>query len=73
MAAHNRMSDVADPLDPFQAGLKGLVQSDVDILVDCRGDEKPAMVPVVGGEIGAAPAQCDAQRTADDDHREAPW
>jgi len=42
--------------------LKGFVQGYVDIFVDCRGDEKPAMVTVVGGEVGAATTQCDAQR-----------
>src|SRR4029077_13506011 len=78
--AHNRMSDVAGSLDPLKLGifddvtrLKGIVQGDVDIFVDCRGDEKPAMVPVVGGEVGAATAQGDAQRTANNDHPQAPW
>jgi hypothetical protein len=39
------VSDVPDPLDPFQlgilddvTGLKTLVDSDVDIFIDCRAD-----------------------------------
>ena len=67
--AYDRMLDVVGSLDSFElgifddiAGLKGFVQGYVDIFVDCRGDEKPAMVTVVGGEVGAATTQCDAQR-----------
>src|SRR6266404_7188391 len=76
-SAHDRMSDVAGALDPLQLGifddvtrLKGVVQGDVDIFVDCRRDEKTAMVSVVGGEVSAATAQGDTQWTTDDDHRE---
>ena len=57
------MSDFARPLDPFQfgifynvTGLKGLVQSNVDVLVDCCGYQKPAVVPIVGRKVGAATA-----------------
>src|SRR3974390_2021763 len=69
--AYDRMSDLAGSLDPFQlgifddvAGLEGLVQSDVNIFVDGRSDEKPVIVPVVGGKIGTAPTQSNAQWTA---------
>jgi hypothetical protein len=72
MRGSDRMSDIAGPVHPFQfgvfddvTGLKGFVQCDVDIFVDYRGDEKSAVVPVIGGEVGAATPQCDAQRIAD--------
>ena len=41
---------------------------DVDVLVDRRGDEEPAVLPVVGRQVGAAAAERDAKRTAGDDH-----
>src|SRR5690242_19275475 len=70
------MLDVANPLDAFElrvfdkvTRLKSLVQCDVHKFVDCRCDEKPTVIPVVRGEVRTATAQGDAQRTADDDHR----
>ena len=74
------MPDVARQLHPFEfrvfenvAGLKSLVQGDVDVFIDRRGNEKPAMIAIVGRQVGTATAQCDAQRAADDDHRIASW
>ena len=51
-----------------QLAAQGLVQGDVDVLVDGRGDQEAGVLAVVGGEVGAAAAQGDSQRAASDDH-----
>ena len=47
---------------------EGFVERDIDILVDRRGDEEPAMLLVVGREIRAAAAERDPEWRARDDH-----
>src|SRR5439155_10553684 len=49
-----------------------LVQRDVDVLVDGGRDHEPAVLVVVGGQVGATPAERDAQGTPRDDHAAAP-
>ena len=49
-----------------------LMKCDHNVLIDGRRDQKSAMFVVVGGQIGAAPAQSDAQRTPGDDHAAVP-
>ena len=44
------------------------MQGDHHVLIDRRRDEEAAMFVVVGGQIGAASAQSDAERTPGDDH-----
>src|SRR5258708_29003487 len=48
---------------------KGFVDGDVDVTVDRGGNYKASMLPVIGGEIGAAAAETDSQRTSSNDHR----
>jgi hypothetical protein len=64
------MADVLGRVDPLDLGVlddevvvEVAVQGDVDVLRDGRGDEEPApLATVERREIGAAPAQRDAQR-----------
>src|SRR5205814_9948075 len=44
---------------------------DVNILVDRRGDEKPRMLAVIGGQICAAAAQRNSKWRPGDDHDES--
>ena len=55
------MFDFIDGGDAFQLRVfddqflnERLVQRDVNVLVDRCGDEKTAVFPVVGGQVGAA-------------------
>ena len=41
---------------------------DVDVLVDGSRDQEAAVLPVVGGQIGAAAAETDAKRATRGDH-----
>ena len=52
-----------------QLGHEGLVDRDVDVLVDGGRDQEAAVLAVVGRQVGAAAAERDAQRAARDDHR----
>ena len=56
------------------AALEDRVGEHVDVLVDRAGDEEAAVLAVVGGQVGAAAAERDAQRRAAEDHahRRAP-
>ena len=45
------------------------IDGDIDVLVDRRGDEEPPVFPVVGGQVGAAAAEGDAQGGPGDDHQ----
>src|SRR5258706_10334790 len=52
-----------------ERGTKGLVDGDEDVAVNRSGDREASMLPVIGWEIGAPPAETDSQRTPCDDHR----
>ena len=49
-------------------GLEGLVERDVDVLIDGGGEDEASVLAVVGGKVGAASSEGDAQRGAGDDH-----
>ena len=73
--ADDRMLDLVDRLHALELGIfddqvvdEGLVQRDVDVLVDRRRDQEAAVLAVIGRQVGAAAAQRDAQRAAGDDH-----
>ena len=74
--ANEPVLHVIDPLDVLElrvlqedARREGPHHGDVDVLVDRRRDQEPAVVLVVGRQVGAAAAKRDPQRTAGDDHR----
>jgi hypothetical protein len=41
---------------------------DINVLVDSGGNEKAAVLPIIGWEISAAPAERDSHWRARDDH-----
>jgi hypothetical protein len=47
---------------------EGLVQRDVDVLIDGRRDDETGVVAVIGRQVRAAAAERNAERTAGDDH-----
>ena len=59
---------VAEMLPADDAALDELV---AEVVRD--GDQKAFMLQVIGRQVCAAAAQCDAQGTAGDDHDGAPW
>jgi hypothetical protein len=48
--------------------LEGIVQGDVDVFVNGRGDHEAGMLAVVRRQVGAAASEGNAQRAASDDH-----
>jgi hypothetical protein len=44
------------------------VHRHVDVLGDRGGDEKPAVLAIVRGEVGTSAAKGDTQRATSDDH-----
>src|ERR1700733_8293055 len=44
------------------------MQRNVDVLVDGCGDQKSAVLSVVGGQVGASAAERDSQRSTSADH-----
>src|SRR6185503_2177654 len=72
----DRMAQLGRGPDALQARVlddqlrdEGLVQRDVHVPVDGGGDQEPRVLAVVGGQVGAAAPQGDAQRAPGDDHR----
>ncbi len=66
--ADNRMLDLFDGFDPFQSGIlddefrgETVVQCDVNVFVDGRCHQEPAILFVVRRQVGAAAAEADAQ------------
>jgi hypothetical protein len=79
--AQDRVADLADLLDLLQfavlhaiAALEAGVGEHVCVLVDGAGHEEAAVLAIVGGQIGAAPAERDPQwrPTEDDAHSVKP-
>src|SRR5262249_30130181 len=75
---HERVLDLIYRLYPLQLRIldddlryENLMQRDVDILVDRRGDEEAAVLTIVGREIRPSAAERDAQGRARDDHRQS--
>src|SRR5581483_9816102 len=76
--AQDRVADLSDLVDLLELGvlhpvaaLEDRVHQHVDVLVDRGGDEKAAVLAVVGRQVGAPAAQRDAQRRAAEDHAHA--
>ena len=76
--AQDRVADLARVVDLLElrvlqpvAALEDRVREHVDVLVDRPADQEAAVLAVVGGQVGAAAAERDAQRRAaeDDAHR----
>ena len=74
--ANQRVLHLVHGADPLQLRvledellIEGLVQRDIHVLVDRGGEHKPAVLPIVGGQIGAPPTKGDPQRAPGDDHR----
>ena len=68
--------DFLDGADALQFGIleddlrhEGLVQRDIDVFINRRGDEKAAVLTVIGGEIGSAAADGETQGGPCNDHR----
>ena len=78
--AQDRMPDRRDVVDVLGLrvlhlvpALEDRVHQHVDVLVDRAGDEEPAVLAVVGGQVGSAPAERDPQgRSAEDDAHRTP-
>ena len=73
--ADDAVLDLVDRIDvldlgifQIDAGLERLDHADIDVFVDRRRDQKSLMLAVIGGEIGAAAAEADAQGRSHDDH-----
>ena len=78
--ADQRVLDVLDPLDLLHLRIleedprhEPVMQQDVDVLVDRRGDEEAAVLLVVRRQVGPAAAEGDAERAAGHDHFEGLW
>src|SRR5262249_41804259 len=71
----NRVADVLDPVHFLHLRVleedardEPLVHQDVDVLVDRRGDEEPAVLLVVRRQVGPPAAERDAEGAAGHDH-----
>ena len=74
------MADLLDLLDVLGLGVLHLVAAledgvdqHVDVLVDRPRDEEPAVLAVVGGQVGAAAAERDPERGSAEDDAHAGW
>ena len=66
--AHDPVLDFVERIDVLDLGifqidarLERLDDADIDIFVDRRRDQESLMFTIIGGEIGAAAAEADAQ------------
>ena len=73
--AQDRVADLARVVDLLElrvlepvAALEDRVREHVDVLVDRPADQEAAVLAVVGGQVGPAAAERDAQRRAAEDH-----
>ena len=77
--ANQGMLHLVDRPDPLHVGVlddqvldECLVQRDIDVLVDGRGDDEPAVLAVVRGQVRPAAAQGNPQRATRDDQSLTP-
>ena len=73
------MLDLVERIHFFELGVfeqiavdEAAMDGDVDVLVDRRRDDEPAVLAVVRRQVGAAPSQGNPQRASGDDHRASP-
>jgi hypothetical protein len=78
--AYNRVLHLVHGLDQFHLRIlhqqflaERLVQRDVDVFVDGRGDDEAGVFAVVRWQVRAAAAERNAQWSAGDDHRPFSW